>query len=94
MAVLKYNDRKLAIFDFEKERATRQEFLTKLADHLGISLKHNVKTMLEACCANPEVFNVEQRHFLFGASQRWFDGKELSEGQAQYLASMHRKCQS
>jgi hypothetical protein len=92
MHVLKYNNTQLSIFDFEKARATRQVFLSKLREALSLKDDKDPKKMLEACVANSSVFNVDQRHFIHDMAVMFFDGKEFSDKQERFLSSLYRRC--
>lgn len=92
MNVVKYNNVQLSIFDFEKARDSRQQFLAKLKGLLGLEDERHPKKMLETCCLNSSSFSVEQRHFIHDMAILHFDGKELSEKQTRYLHSLFRKC--
>lgn len=92
MNVLKYNNAQLSIFDFQKARDSRAEFLTKLKDLLGLEEERHPKKMLEACCINPSKLSTEQRHFVHDMAILHFDGKDLTEKQSRYLFSLYRIC--
>jgi len=90
--VLKYNDRQLSIFDFEKSRASRQRFLSNLRDALGLEIESNTKKMLDECLKNPAMLSLNSRHFLYDVAIIFFDGKDLTERQTRYLSTLYRLC--
>lgn len=91
MHVLKYKDSQLSMFDFNKAKNNRKDFVQRVNELLGLSEAPSTQKMLDACLRNPEVFSYEQRVFIRQCILSNIDERELSERQKSYLQSLFNK---
>lgn len=89
MVVLKYKDKELSLFDFEKAEATRREVIDKLNEILGLEALPSNRKMLEQCIRKPELFTYKHRTFLRDVAILELDSKSLSDRQSSYLHSLY-----
>mgnify|MGYP001408589267 CR=1 FL=1 len=91
MSVIHYNGQQLSIFNYEKAKISREDFIQSVERQLGLKPTPRMKVMVEACTMNPELFNEKQRRFLKQCAIAVFDQKQLTSAQHDYLAALYFK---
>jgi hypothetical protein len=91
MAVLKYNNQQMSIFDFDDSVNSRHEFVRRVRKTFGLSDIPETKNMLKACAENLALFNMKNREFLAQMTIMKFDNRQMSEKQSQYLFNLYNE---
>lgn len=91
MAVLKYNNQQMSIFDFEESINSRQEFVRRVRKTFGLEEIPETKQMLKKCAENLSLFDLKSREFLAQMTIMKFDNRPATERQNQFLYGLYSR---
>jgi hypothetical protein len=91
MAVLKYNNQQMSIFDFDESINSRHEFIRRVRKTFGLEEIPDTKSMIRKCADHLGLFDLKSREFLAQCMIMKFDNRSLSEKQNQYLFGLYSR---